>query len=155
MLHSRSVIFSQNNFSYYQGKNQQSPWDRPDGFGIEASEGPVEISNTLSEHNYGDGLDSKSKRSYIHHCRVENNFADGVKIWGDSSKVENTLIYGIGDGNPSGSLRITLPAPQLDRVVRRLALMRPNNNWSIHAQKTISNGKIANSNRPIRRYREL
>jgi hypothetical protein len=88
---------------FYQGKEQQSPWDRPDGFGVEVSEGPIEIKNTLSEHNYGDGLDSKSKRTYIRNCRVENNYADGVKLWGDSSKVENTLIYGIGDGDPTPS----------------------------------------------------
>ncbi len=85
---------------FYQGIEQQSPWDRPDGFGIEISEGPVEIMHTYCEHNYGDGLDSKSKRTFIHNCRVENNFADGVKLWGDSTRLENTLIYGVGDGDP-------------------------------------------------------
>ena len=71
-------------------------WDRPDGVGFEESEGPVEIRYTISEHQMGDGLDSKSKRTYIHHCIVANNYADGVKLWGDSSFVENTLVYGTG-----------------------------------------------------------
>lgn len=85
---------------YYQGGDgSNSPYDRPDGFGIEASEGPIEISNTIASHNYGDGLDSKAKRTYIHECIVANNSCDGVKLWGDSSSVVNTLIYGRGDGN--------------------------------------------------------
>lgn len=83
---------------FYRGRDTLSPWDRPDGFGIENSEGPVEIRYTISEHNNGDGLDSKAKKTYIHHSVVANNFGDGVKLWGDSSIVENTLIYGTGDG---------------------------------------------------------
>lgn len=87
---------------YYQGGDGSNrPYDRPDGFGIEASEGPIEICNTNATHNYGDGLDSKAKRTYIHECIVVNNSCDGVKLWGDSSRVENTLIYGRGDGNPT------------------------------------------------------
>jgi len=88
---------------FYEGVEQFSPWDRPDGFGIEESEGPIVISHTTAEHNRGDGLDSKSKRTYIHHCTVANNFADGIKLWGDSSRVENTLIYGTGDGDTISS----------------------------------------------------
>lgn len=85
---------------YYQGKDGANrPYDRPDGFGIEASVGPIEIKNTASTHNYGDGLDSKAARTWIHECVVANNSCDGVKLWGDSSKVENTLIYGRGDGS--------------------------------------------------------
>jgi len=85
---------------YYQGGDGSNrPYDRPDGFGIEESEGPIEICNTIASHNYGDGLDSKAKRTYIHECIVANNSCDGVKLWGDSSRVENTLIYGRGDGN--------------------------------------------------------
>ncbi|MBN2378668.1 right-handed parallel beta-helix repeat-containing protein [candidate division WOR-3 bacterium] len=85
---------------YYQGKDGSNrPYDRPDGFGIEESEGPIEIRNTTSTHNYGDGLDSKSSRTWIHECYVANNSCDGVKLWGDSSVVENTLIYGRGDGD--------------------------------------------------------
>lgn len=85
---------------YYQGGDGSNrPYDRPDGFGIEASEGPIEIRNTTAAHNYGDGLDSKAKRTYIHECIVANNSCDGVKLWGDSSRVENTLIYGRGDGD--------------------------------------------------------
>ncbi|TET53372.1 MAG: right-handed parallel beta-helix repeat-containing protein [Actinobacteria bacterium] len=84
---------------YYQGKGGPSAYDRPDGFGIEPSNGPIEIANTIAEHNRGDGIDSKSKNTYIHHSIVANNFADGIKLWGTGSKVENTLIYGRGDND--------------------------------------------------------
>jgi len=85
---------------YYQGGDGSNrPYDRPDGFGIEESEGPVEIRRTTVVHNYGDGLDSKAKNTYIHECIVANNSCDGVKLWGDNSRVENTLIYGRGGGD--------------------------------------------------------
>jgi hypothetical protein len=80
--------------NFTNGEERRSDWDRPDGFGIEDSEGPIEIKYTTSRYNYGDGLDSKSKNTYIHHCIVANNFGDGVKLWGDGSKVENTLVFG-------------------------------------------------------------
>lgn len=89
------------NGHYYQGKIGPSPFDRPDGFGIEPSDGPIEIADTIAEHNLGDGLDSKARNTYIHDCTVANNFADGIKLWGTGSKVENCLIYGRGDGNPA------------------------------------------------------
>lgn len=102
-----SVVIDSCSLSYgghfYDGQDQLSPWDRPDGLGFEASEGPVEVRYTIAEHNLGDGLDSKSKRTHIHHCIVANNFGDGVKLWGDSSRVENTLIYGTGDGDATAS----------------------------------------------------
>ncbi|MBU4194374.1 MAG: right-handed parallel beta-helix repeat-containing protein [Actinomycetia bacterium] len=88
---------------YYQGGPGPGPYDRPDGFGIESSPGPIEIRNTLCEHNRGDGLDSKAADTYIHDCIVANNFGDGVKLWQGDSKVENTLIYGTGDGIGGGS----------------------------------------------------
>jgi len=86
---------------YYQGVTQPgvSPYDRPDGFGIEPSEGPVEIIDCCAKHNRGDGLDSKAARTFIHHCIVSNNTCDGIKLWGDSSRVHNCLIYGTGDGD--------------------------------------------------------
>ena len=84
---------------YYQGGPGPSPYDRPDGFGIEPSRGPIEIARTVVEHNRGDGLDSKADNTYIHECVVANNFADGVKLWGPGSRIENTLIYGRGDGS--------------------------------------------------------
>lgn len=87
------------NGHYYQGGPGPSPYDRPDGFGIEPSDGPIEIVDTIAEHNRGDGFDSKARNTYIHDCTVSNNFADGVKLWGTGSKVENCLIYGKGDGN--------------------------------------------------------
>lgn len=86
---------------YYQGTSGPGPYDRPDGFGIETSSGPIEIAYTLAEHNRGDGLDSKAENTYIHHCIVANNSCDGIKLWGNNSKVENTLIYGRGDGDTS------------------------------------------------------
>ncbi|MFH1149170.1 MAG: DUF5719 family protein [Actinomycetota bacterium] len=83
---------------YYQGGPGPSPYDRPDGFGVEPSEGPIEIVDTVAEHNRGDGLDSKCQNTHIHECVVANNSCDGVKLWGDGSRVENTLVYGTGDG---------------------------------------------------------
>jgi len=85
---------------YYQGGDGSSrPYDRPDGFGIEPSQGPIEIVDSVAEHNYGDGLDSKATNTTIRRCVVANNSCDGVKLWGGGSRVENTLIYGRGDGN--------------------------------------------------------
>jgi len=84
---------------YYQGGDGPGPYDRPDGFGIEPSQGPIEISGTKAEHNYGDGLDSKAANTYIHECVVANNSCDGIKLWGGGSSAVNCLIYGRGDGN--------------------------------------------------------
>jgi hypothetical protein len=86
---------------YYQGGPGPGPYDRPDGFGIEPSDGPIEIKDTVAEHNLGDGLDSKAANTYIHECVVANNTCDGVKLWAHDSKIENTLIYGTGDGADS------------------------------------------------------
>lgn len=84
---------------YYQGGDGSNrPYDRPDGFGIEPSQGPVLIENTIAEHNEGDGLDSKAENTIIKRCIVANNSCDGIKLWGSGSKIENTLIYGRGDG---------------------------------------------------------
>jgi hypothetical protein len=79
---------------FYRGG--ENPYDRPDGFGIEPSEGPIEISDTIAEHNLGDGLDSKSANTDIHHCIVANNRCDGVKLWQGGSKIENTSSMGQG-----------------------------------------------------------
>jgi len=99
----RNVVITGCRFAYsghyYQGGPGPSPYERPDGFGIEASSGPIEIADTVSEHNRGDGLDSKAGNTYIHECYVSNNSCDGVKLWGGGSKVVNCLIYGRGDGN--------------------------------------------------------
>ena len=87
---------------YYQGGDGSTrPYDRPDGLGIEPSAGPVEIVDTIAEHNFGDGLDSKAARTTIRRCIVANNSCDGVKLWDGGSRVENTLIYGRGDGDPT------------------------------------------------------
>lgn len=86
---------------YYQGGDGPGPYDRPDGFGIEPSDGPIEIANTKAEHNRGDGLDSKAKNTHIHECVISNNSCDGIKLWGGGSSAANCLIYGRGDGDPS------------------------------------------------------
>ncbi len=87
---------------YYQGGDgRDRPYDRPDGFGIEPSEGPILIEDTVAEHNLGDGLDSKAANTTIRRSIVANNACDGVKLWGAGSRVENTLIYGRGDGDPT------------------------------------------------------
>ncbi len=84
---------------YYQGGDGSGrPYDRPDGLGLEPSAGPVVIVDTVSEHNYGDGLDSKAANTYIRNSIVANNSCDGIKLWADGSKVENCLVYGTGDG---------------------------------------------------------
>jgi len=82
---------------YYRGGPGPGPYDRPDGFGIEPSAGPVEISGTTAEHNRGDGLDSKAAATTISDCVVANNSCDGVKMWA-GGRLENTLVYGMGDG---------------------------------------------------------
>ena len=86
---------------YYQGvvDNPNNPYDRPDGLGLEQSDGPLEIADSLFAHNKGDGLDSKVKNTYVHECIIANNSCDGLKLWGGGSKVENCLIDGRGDGD--------------------------------------------------------
>ncbi|RLG50648.1 MAG: hypothetical protein DRO00_08410, partial [Thermoproteota archaeon] len=41
----------------------------------------------------------KAENTHVYNCIIANNFADGVKLWGDGSKIENCLIYGRGDGD--------------------------------------------------------
>ncbi len=92
------------NGHYYQGGDGSNrPYDRPDGFGIEPSNGPITIVDTKAEHNRGDGLDSKAGNTTIRNCIVANNSCDGVKLWRGKSRIENTLIYGTGDGVGGGS----------------------------------------------------
>jgi hypothetical protein len=82
---------------YYQG-GDLSPFDRPDGLGLERGQGPIEIVDTVAEHNLGDGLDCKTNNTYMHNCIAANNYGNGIKLWGDKSKLENCLVYGSGDG---------------------------------------------------------
>ncbi len=95
----RGCTLSWSGHYYRGGDGSDRPYDRPDGFGIEPSDGPVLIEDTLVEHNYGDGLDSKAAHTTIRGTIVANNTCDGVKLWGGGSRVENTLIYGRGDGD--------------------------------------------------------
>lgn len=100
----RDVIIQGSRLSYsghyYQGGDGSNrPYDRPDGLGLEYAEGPIEIVDTVAEHNLGDGLDSKAEKTVIRRVTVANNSCDGIKLWGDGSRIENSLIYGRGDGN--------------------------------------------------------
>ncbi len=109
---------------YYQGGDGSNrPYDRPDGFGIEASQGPVLIEDTRAEHNYGDGLDSKAANTTIRRCLVANNSCDGVKLWADGSRIENTLIFGRGDGNPEPSPWAAIVIDQVERAGARFEIV--------------------------------
>ncbi len=112
---------------YYRGgEGHDRPYDRPDGFGIEPSEGPILIENTVAAHNYGDGLDSKAARTTIRNSVVANNSCDGVKLWGSQSSVENTLIYGRGDGDatptPWAAIVIDTTTPQAVFALRHVTV---------------------------------
>jgi hypothetical protein len=98
-VHIQGSRLSYSGHYYQDGDGSNRPYDRPDGFGIEPSQGPIEIVDTIAEHNYGDGLDSKAANTTIRRTIVANNSCDGVKLWGNNSRIENTLIYGRGDGN--------------------------------------------------------
>jgi len=109
---------------YYQGGDgSDRPYDRPDGFGIEPSQGPILIEDTIAEHNYGDGLDSKAANTTIRRCIVANNSCDGVKLWGDGSRIENTLIYGRGDGNPEPSPWASIVIDQVEQANARFEIV--------------------------------
>lgn len=99
----RDCFLSYSGHYYQGGDGSNRPYDRPDGFGIERSSGPILIEKTKAEHNAGDGLDSKAAHTTIRQCIVANNSCDGIKLWGVESRIENTLIYGRGDGNPEPS----------------------------------------------------
>jgi len=101
----RKVVIRRTQLSYsghyYQGTDGENrPYDRPDGLGTEESQGPLLIEDCLATHNRGDGLDSKTRNTTIRRSLVANNSCDGVKLWGGDSRVESTLIYGRGDGDP-------------------------------------------------------
>ncbi len=139
----RNVVISDCRLSYnghyYQGGPGPSPYDRPDGLGIEPSEGPIEIVRCVSEHNRGDGLDSKVKNTTIRDCIVANNSCDGVKLWGNNSTVENTLIYGRGDGDrdPSPWSAVVIHTEQADSSFYLTNLTVDDalgNNYLMHAQ---------------------
>ncbi len=102
---------------YYQGGDGSNrPYDRPDGFGIEPSAGPILIEDTIAEHNYGDGIDSKAENTVIKKCIVANNSCDGVKLWGSGSRIENTLIYGRGDENPETTPWAAIVIDQVEKA---------------------------------------
>jgi hypothetical protein len=124
---------------YYQGGPGPSPYDRPDGFGIEASNGPIEIANTIVEHNRGDGLDSKAANTYIHDSTVKDNSCDGVKMWGAGSRLEDTTISGRGDGNteatPWADIVIDSEKSGAEFQISRVSIEDTvGNNYIMHAQ---------------------
>ena len=89
---------------YFEGTDGRNrPYDRPDGVGLEAGQGPIEIVACVAEHNRGDGLDSKAANTFIRNCVAANNNCDGIKLWGDNSKIVNCLVYGTGDGTGGAS----------------------------------------------------
>ena len=99
------------------------PYDRPDGFGIEPSQGPILIEDTIAEHNYGDGLDSKAANTTIRRCIVANNTCDGVKVWADNSRIENTIIYGRRDGNPETAPWSAIVIDQVEQAGARFEIV--------------------------------
>lgn len=110
--------------NYYQGGDGSTrPYDRPDGFGIEPAQGPILIEDCIAEHNYGDGLDSKAANTTIQRCIVVNNTCDGVKVWADGSRIENTLIYGRGDGNPETSPWAAIVIDQVEQPNARFEIV--------------------------------
>ncbi len=109
---------------YYQGGDGTArPYDRPDGFGIEPSVGPILIEETVASHNYGDGLDSKAANTTIRRCIVANNSCDGVKVWADNSRVENTLIHGRGDGDPQVTPWAPIVIDQVEQAGARFEIV--------------------------------
>lgn len=105
------------NGHYYQGGDGSGrPYDRPDGFGIEPSQGPILIEYTRAEHNYGDGLDSKAAATTVRNCVVANNTCDGVKLWAGGSSIENTVIFGRGDGNTEASSWAPIVIDQVEQA---------------------------------------
>jgi len=100
---------------YYRGGPGPSPYDRPDGLGIEPSFGPLEVIDTAAEHNRGDGLDSKAKNTYIRQCIVAHNSCDGIKLWGDRGRIENCLIYDTGNSDPTPTPWAGIVIDQIDQ----------------------------------------
>jgi len=119
----RGCVLSYSGHYYQGGDGSNRPYDRPDGFGIEPSEGPVLIEDTIVEHNYGDGIDSKAANTTIRRCIVANNSSDGVKLWGTNSRIENTLIYGRGDGNPEPSPWAAIVIDQVEQPQARFEIV--------------------------------
>ncbi len=115
----QNVLIKNSRVSYagyfMDGMRQVSDWSRPDGIGMEVSNGPLTIRNSVFQHNRGDGIDSKSKNTYIYNTIIANNTSDSLKLWGGGSKVKNVLIYGDGDSNadngPWSSITIGTDTP--------------------------------------------
>ncbi len=110
----RGCTLSWSGHYYRGGDGSERPYDRPDGLGIEPSLGSVLVEDTLAEHNFGDGLDSKAANTTIRRCIVANNSYDGVKLWGQGSCVENTLVYGRGDGDATPTPWAAIVIDQVD-----------------------------------------
>jgi len=85
---------------YYQGvvDNPNNPSTRRDGIFLDVSTGPVSITNTSIQHCQGNGVRSQAAMTSINASIIANNVADGVRLAGDQSSMNNVLIYGRGDG---------------------------------------------------------
>ncbi len=119
----RGSVLSWSGHYYRGGDGSDRPYERPDGLGIEPSQGPVVIEDTRAEHNYGDGLDSKAANTVIRRAIVANNSCDGVKLWSDGSRVENTLIYGRGDGDAQETPWAAIVIDQVEQSGARFELI--------------------------------
>ncbi len=87
---------------YYHGveNGDPPPYERPDGMEIpHGSKGPMLVEDVVVTHNIGDGIDCSVENTTIRRCYVANNGCDGVKLWRGDSRIENTVIYGKGDGD--------------------------------------------------------
>lgn len=87
---------------YYHGieNGDPPPYERPDGMEIpHGSQGPMLVEDVKVTHNKGDGIDCSVENTTIRRCYVANNRCDGIKLWRGDSRIENTLIYGRGDGD--------------------------------------------------------
>lgn len=119
----RGCVLSWSGHYYQGGDGSNRPYPRPDGLGVEPAAGPILIEDTLVEHNYGDGLDSKARNTTVRRCIVANNAGDGVKLWGDGSRIENTLIYGRGDGDPTPSPWAAIVIDQVEEAGARFEVV--------------------------------
>jgi len=91
-------------YSGYRPSGKKNQTDEyPDGIRIGPSVGPIDITNTGFEHNQGSALQSQAKINRIKQCLFANNTGNGISIGGEEGIIENTLIYGMGDGETTAS----------------------------------------------------
>lgn len=107
---------------HYPSKGKKvSPSQMSDGIQIGLSAGPIEIINTGFEHNFGSAINSQAKINRIKQCVIANNTENGIYLRGEEGIIENTLVYGMGDGdiNASGGAGIVI-----DRITKSEAIFQ-------------------------------